>query len=58
VLGDIFEVRFELPPHVAALTSEWRYVVVPDNERLAFEDVMMKPSSRGGRTCPRKRRKS
>ncbi len=47
MLGDIFDVTFELPPHVAANPGDRRYVLMADNETIALEDAMTIPASIG-----------
>jgi len=47
MVGDIFDIKFELPPHIAANPGERRYVIMPDNETVTLEDSMLIPSSTG-----------
>lgn len=47
MVGDIFDVKFELPPHVAANPGDRRYVIMPDNETVTLEDGMLIQSSMG-----------
>jgi hypothetical protein len=45
MLGDIFDVTFELPPNIAANPGDRRYVMMPDNETVTLEDGMLIQSS-------------